>query len=41
MMNKGKHGSERIPSRLSVETMTTNHLTQEQKTGARRRAISR
>ncbi len=34
MLNKGTHGSERILSRLSVETMTTDHLTQEQKAGA-------
>jgi CubicO group peptidase (beta-lactamase class C family) len=34
MLNKGKHGRERILSRLSVETMTTDHLTQEQKVGA-------
>ncbi len=31
MLNKGKHGSERILSRLSVETMTTDQLTPEQK----------
>jgi CubicO group peptidase (beta-lactamase class C family) len=31
MLNKGKHGSERILSRLSVEAMTTDHLTPEQK----------
>ena len=31
MLNKGKHGSERILSRPSVETMTTDQLTQEQK----------
>jgi len=31
MLNKGKHGSERVLSRPSVETMTTDHLTPEQK----------
>ncbi len=31
MLNKGKHGNERILSRLSVETMTTDQLTPEQK----------
>ncbi len=31
MLNKGKHGSERILSRPSVEMMTTDHLTPEQK----------
>jgi CubicO group peptidase (beta-lactamase class C family) len=31
MLNKGKHGRERILSRPSVETMTTDHLTPEQK----------
>lgn len=31
MLNKGKHGSERILSRPSVETMTTDQLTVEQK----------
>jgi CubicO group peptidase (beta-lactamase class C family) len=31
MLNKGKHGGERILSRLSVETMTTDHLTPQQK----------
>ncbi len=31
MLSKGRHGSERILSRLSVETMTTDHLTPEQK----------
>jgi CubicO group peptidase (beta-lactamase class C family) len=31
MLNKGKHGSERILSRPSVETMTTDQLTAEQK----------
>jgi CubicO group peptidase (beta-lactamase class C family) len=30
-LNNGKHGSERILSRLSVETMTTDQLTPEQK----------
>ena len=31
MLNKGRHGHERILSRLSVETMTTDQLTPEQK----------
>jgi CubicO group peptidase (beta-lactamase class C family) len=31
MLNKGKHDNERILSRLSVETMTTDQLTPEQK----------
>src|SRR6059036_2225294 len=31
MLNKGKHGRERILSRLSVESMTTDQLTPEQK----------
>jgi CubicO group peptidase (beta-lactamase class C family) len=31
MLNQGKHGKERILSRLSVETMTTDQLTPEQK----------
>ena len=31
MLNKGKHGSERVLSRLSVETMTTDQLTPAQK----------
>jgi len=31
MLNQGKHGSERILSRPSVETMTTDQLTSEQK----------
>lgn len=31
MLNNGKHGSERILSRLSVELMTTDQLTSEQK----------
>jgi CubicO group peptidase (beta-lactamase class C family) len=31
MLNRGKHGSERILSRPSVETMTTDQLTSEQK----------
>ncbi|MGH7490807.1 MAG: serine hydrolase domain-containing protein [bacterium] len=31
MLNKGKHGHERILSRLSVELMTTDHITAEQK----------
>jgi CubicO group peptidase (beta-lactamase class C family) len=34
MMNKGLHGRERILSRASVELMTTDQLTAEQKTGA-------
>ena len=32
MLNKGKSGGERILSRLSIELMTTDHLTPEQKT---------
>jgi CubicO group peptidase (beta-lactamase class C family) len=31
LLNKGRHGVERILSRLSVELMTTDHLTPEQK----------
>jgi CubicO group peptidase (beta-lactamase class C family) len=31
MLNKGKHGNERVLSRPSVETMTTDQLTPEQK----------
>ena len=31
MLNRGKHGSERILSRPSVDTMTADHLTHEQK----------
>jgi CubicO group peptidase (beta-lactamase class C family) len=31
LLNKGKHGSERILSRPSVELMTTDHITPEQK----------
>ncbi len=31
MLNKGKHGNERLLSRSSVETMTTDQLTPEQK----------
>jgi CubicO group peptidase (beta-lactamase class C family) len=31
MLNKGKHGNERLLSRPSVETMTTDHLMPEQK----------
>ncbi len=31
MLSRGKHGNERILSRLSVELMTTDHLTPEQK----------
>lgn len=33
MLSKGKHGHERILSRLSVELMTTDQLTPEQKAG--------
>jgi CubicO group peptidase (beta-lactamase class C family) len=31
MLNKGRHGNERILSRLSVELMTSDHITPEQK----------
>ncbi len=31
MLNKGRHGGERILSRLSVDLMTTDHITAEQK----------
>jgi len=31
MLNKGKHGRERILSRLSVELMTADHITPERK----------
>ena len=34
MLNKGKHGGGRILSRPSIEPMTTDHLTPEQKVGA-------
>lgn len=34
MLNKGKHGNERILSRPSVALMTTDHLTPEQRVGA-------
>src|SRR5712664_2170885 len=34
LLSRGKHGSERILSRPSVETMTTDQLTREQKTGS-------
>jgi CubicO group peptidase (beta-lactamase class C family) len=34
MLNKGKHGGERILSRPSVELMITDHLTLEQRAGA-------
>jgi CubicO group peptidase (beta-lactamase class C family) len=34
MLDKGKHGGERILSRPSVELMTMDHLTSEQKQGA-------
>lgn len=33
LLNKGRYGGERILSRLSVELMTTDHLTPEQKAG--------
>ncbi|SFL53994.1 CubicO group peptidase, beta-lactamase class C family [Paenibacillus sp. 1_12] len=35
MLNKGRHGGERILSRPSIELMTTDHLTAEQKASAR------
>ena len=35
MLHKGRHGRERILSRPSVELMTTDHLTQQQKDEAR------
>ena len=34
MLNKGKHGSERILSRPAVELMTSDQLTPEQRAGA-------
>lgn len=34
MLNKGRHGRERILSRPSVELMTSDHLTPEQRAGA-------
>jgi CubicO group peptidase (beta-lactamase class C family) len=34
MLNKGRHGSERVLSRPSVEAMTTDQLTPEQKAGS-------
>ncbi len=34
MLNKGKHGNERILSRPAVEAMTTNQFTPEQKAGS-------
>lgn len=34
MLNQGKHGNEHILSRLSVEAMTTDQLTPEQKAGS-------
>ena len=34
MMNKGRYEGERILSRPSVELMTTDHLTPEQRAGA-------
>src|SRR5207248_5468848 len=34
MLSQGKHGNERILSRLSVELMTTGQLTPEQKTAS-------
>jgi CubicO group peptidase (beta-lactamase class C family) len=33
MLNKGRHGSERILSRPAIELMTADHLTPEQKSG--------
>jgi CubicO group peptidase (beta-lactamase class C family) len=35
MLNKGRHGRERILSRPSIELMTTDHLTPQQKADAR------
>ncbi len=35
MLNQGQHGRERILSRPAVELLTTDHLTPEQKAGAR------
>jgi CubicO group peptidase (beta-lactamase class C family) len=34
MLNRGKYGGERVLSRPSVELMTTDHLTPEQRVGA-------
>jgi CubicO group peptidase (beta-lactamase class C family) len=34
LLNQGRHGRERILSRLSVETMTSDHLTPEQRAGS-------
>ncbi|UOE22122.1 beta-lactamase family protein [Thermobifida halotolerans] len=34
LLNGGRHGGERVLSRRSVELMTTNHLTPEQRAGA-------
>jgi CubicO group peptidase (beta-lactamase class C family) len=34
LLNKGKHGNDRILSRASVEAMTTNQITPEQKAGS-------
>jgi CubicO group peptidase (beta-lactamase class C family) len=34
MLNKGRHGKDRILSRLSVELMTTDHLSPDQKTSS-------
>jgi CubicO group peptidase (beta-lactamase class C family) len=34
MLNKGRHGRERILSRAAVELMTTDHLTPEQRAGS-------
>jgi CubicO group peptidase (beta-lactamase class C family) len=34
MLNKGKHGNDRILSRASIEAMTTNQITPEQKAGS-------
>jgi CubicO group peptidase (beta-lactamase class C family) len=35
MLSKGRHGRQRLLSRLSVELMTTDQLTQDQKAGSR------
>ena len=34
LLGKGRHGSERVLSRPSIELMTTNHVTPEQKAGS-------
>jgi hypothetical protein len=34
MLNQGKHGKERILSRPSVELMTTDQITPEQRAGS-------